>query len=119
MHHHAHDNILQWLEQSPLVVPLRNSKGFYVLRGKVLMFPDHTTMEILDFIEGIGIWDGDVWGDYRVKYTEPGGPYAEKLTFFHEQNVYPVPFARPTPTVASPPPGTLDDLPDFKPLDHP
>jgi hypothetical protein len=104
-----HHDILEWLQASPLAIPLRSGKGFYVLRGKALRFPDYTTMEVLDFIQGLGIWDGDVWGDYRVKYTEPGGPYAEKLTFFYEQNAYPVPFDRPLPAVTSSPPDGFDD----------
>lgn len=108
-----YDDILEWLQASPLAIPLRSGKGFYVLRGKALMFPDHTTMEVLDFIQGLGIWDGDLWGDYRVKYTEPGGPYAEKLTFFYEQNAYPVPFARPLPAVTPSPPDGFDDPINF------
>ena len=107
------DQILQWLKESPLAIPLRSGTGFYVMRGKALLFPDHTTMEVLDFIQGLGIWDGDLWGNYRVKYTEPGGPYAEKLTFFYVQNAYPVPFARPTPPPASPPPADFDDPVEF------
>jgi len=99
-----HDDILQWLKQSPLAIPLRSGNGFYVIRGKTLLFPDNSTMEVLDFIHELGIWDGDLWGDYRVKYTEPGGPYAEKLTFFREQNTYPVPFARLASPAASTPP---------------
>jgi hypothetical protein len=105
------DQILDWLKESPLAIPLRSGKGFYVMRGKALLFPDHTTMEVLDFIQCLGIWDGDLWGDYRVKYTEPGGPYAEKLTFFYEQNAYPVPFARPIAAVTSPPPSDGFDDP--------
>lgn len=108
-----YDDILQWLKQSPLAIPLRTGKGFYVLRGKELSFPDNSTMEVLDFIQCLGIWDGHVWGDYRVKYTEPGGPYTEKLTFFHDKNAYPVPFNRPAPPVKSPPPIAFDDQIDF------
>ena len=108
-----HHDILEWLQASPLAIPLRSGNGFYVLRGKALMFPDHTTMEVLDFIQGLGIWDGDLWGDYRVRYTESGGPYAEKLTFFYEQNAYPVPFARPLPAVTPSPPDGFDDPINF------
>jgi hypothetical protein len=52
------DHILEWLKESPLAIPLRSGKGFYVLRGKALLFADHTTMEVLDFIQCLGIWDG-------------------------------------------------------------
>ncbi len=49
-----------------------------------------------------------------VSYTEPGGPYAEKLTFFYEQNVYPVPFARSSPP--TPPQATDGDFNDSIPF---
>ena len=92
------NDILNWLENSPLAIPLRGAKkGFFVLRGKKVQFEDGFLMDVLDWLQMMDIWHGKTWGDYQVSYTEPGGPYAEKLTFFYEQNVYPVPFARPSP----------------------
>ena len=92
------NDILNWLENSPLAIPLRRAKkGFYVLRGKKVQFEDGFTMDVLDWLQMMDIWHSKTWGDYQVSYTEPGGPYAEKLTFFYEQNVYPVPFKRPSP----------------------
>lgn len=109
------NEILNWLENSPLAIPLRGAKkGFFILRGKKVQFEDGFLMDVLDWLQMMDIWHGKTWGDYQVSYTEPGGPYAEKLTFFYEQNVYPVPFARPSPP--TPPQANDGDFNDTIPF---
>ena len=96
------NDILHWLENSPLAIQLRGvKKGFYVLRGKKVLFEDGFQMDVLDWLQSMDIWHGKTWGDYQVSYTDPSGPYAEKLTFFYEKNVYRVPFDRPNSHVRS------------------
>ncbi len=66
----GYDYILQWLKRSRLTIPLHNRKGLYWC-GKDLSFPDHFIMEALEFAQSLDIWDGDLWGDYPLRYTCP------------------------------------------------
>lgn len=93
--------ILRWLVSSPLALPLRHGRGFFVLRGPRVRLADGTVLDALDWLQAEGFGAGVALEGYSVAYTPPGGEYAEKLTFFEMQSVYDAPFAKPRPNHAA------------------
>ena len=93
--------ILRWLASSPLAIPLRHGRGFFVLRGPRVRLTDGTLLDALDWLQAEGFGAGLALEGYHVAYTLPGGEYAEKLTFFEMQSVCDAPFSKPRPNHAA------------------
>lgn len=89
--------VLRWLMGSPLALPLRHGRGFFVLRGPQVRLADGTLLDALDWLQSEGFSTGLALDGYQVAYTPPGGEYAEKLTFFVMQPVCDAPFSKPRP----------------------
>ncbi|SEQ47691.1 hypothetical protein SAMN05421693_1356 [Ectothiorhodospira magna] len=78
------EDIVNWLSsQSRSIHPLRTGDGFFVARGFCGRLPDGSIVDLLEWLLDEGFTQGKIVGEYRISYTPPGGPYREKITFFH------------------------------------
>ncbi|MCK9419818.1 MAG: hypothetical protein M0R70_10620 [Nitrospirae bacterium] len=74
--------IMSWLSTSKFANRLKTTQGFYIAKGSIVRLKSGELKEIIDWLLKEGFIPDKVFPPYEVKYTPPGGKYAEKLTFF-------------------------------------
>ena len=74
--------IMSWLSISRYANSLKTTQGFYIAKGSIVRLKSGEIKEIIDWLLKEGFIPDKVFPPYEVKYTPPGGKYAEKLTFF-------------------------------------
>ena len=58
--------ILRWLASSPLAIPLRHGRGFFVLRGPRVRLTDGMLLDALDWLQAEGFGAGLALEGYHV-----------------------------------------------------
>lgn len=87
------EQILDWLAGEAMAEQrrtFRNGNGFSVSE-RVLVRRGDETVPITTFLRDEGFDNGDLIGDYRVRYNEKKGEFPENYSFFMNAPVVDVP----------------------------
>ena len=76
------EEIINWLISSKLSINFKNNKGFFVPKGPHVRLANGSVVDLLEWLVEEGIKGGKAISGYSIAYTEPGGKYGEKLSFF-------------------------------------